>query len=1446
MEDKSHGFAKFLHLVAHKLPGRNLEMVFLLDDGSDTSLITHLMAGFLGLKGTKRLTYLMVAGESQPEGKMMLHFKVPITCKDGTEVLINCLGVETITENTNRRVDISEAYKLFPHVPEGALDRPQEEVSILIGQDQAALLAGGGRDKNLTGNLRAMQCNFGSGWCLGGWSPLIAGSCTQFSSSANLLRQSMVVPGPKVRLNLIKSTSCWPELEDPSCPLPRKCARCRNCQSCRYEVQDATRVEQRELELLKAAIHYDEEKKCCIASYPITGDPSQLQDNEWQAAAMAASLERQLIKRGKLDVYCQEFQDYLDRGVLVEVSRKDIEEHKKQGGLINFISHHGVETPHKATTKTRLVSNSSLKNSGRGPSVNALWPKGPLCLQPMDEVLLRFRSYKVACHYDIRKMYHSVPTTPEEKFLRLMIWRQNTEEPWRIFGYQVVAMGDRPAACILELVKSEAAKLGYDIDPETACKIVEDTYVDDGCTGGSKEEVARMMGEVELKEDGSLAYSGTVQQIFNKISFKLKMMVRSGEENKIALAKMGGAVLGHEWEPVEDTFIFKPKIFLGKKNRNGFHNGPELTGDTLFLLNSFQWTRRTVLSSIAGIYDPTGLISAFTVKFKLFLREVCMEGETPWDMPLQPRLQVKWEKLVVELVTMDPIRIQRSFRPQMASGPVELVGYSDGSLLAYCAALYYRQEVLVPKLGPWIEEYDKVKTWEAHLVVAKTRVAPLAGITSPRSEANGFRILVKLSNLVLRSLREKPSRITMILDSECTIAAMESEHGHLTAYLANRRGEYLETMEAWATEYPDLQVDPLQHTPGPENISDIGTRSTVTSDMVAGGSDWQDGPVYLKEDRDTWPVSREFTRKIPASEVKKQDGHLQGQLWLASLNLLSRKMPVSLGREPGLSELLLERLQNILHYSDSLAKVEGILARVLRASRERRLYSTINEDSMKKPLLQQDLQAARRVMLQLAQPDVKRLLDSSPTGTKRKSKVKKGLEQADGARTYTSTFNMASLAPFREEGIFYTQGRFGNDLGKILGPTKLAILPSTCRLAKLMMIASHEEAHRAGGDTCFRSRSRAWIVRARPLADRVAENCIRCKRDSRVHLSQQMGMLPVERTIFPCKPWTSTAVDFLGPYKVKAMNNARSKLKVWPVVFGCHITGALHSELAWTYGADVFCVVFSSFVALRGRPETVYTDRGSQLVKASSYLGAKEHPGDWDWGAVEEKTGREGTAWRFCPPGAQWRNGLAEQRVRAMKDTIDLVVPGGIENLNFAEFEAVLRRCCNIINNRPVGIRHHKPNTEGELLPLTPNLLLLGRTSTGPLDTAALEEEEGRFTRRACYIAELESQWWELWYRQVFDSLFPLPAWKERKKNLQVGDICLLGGKENLGKGTYRLCRVTACLEDERGLVRTVEVEHRHRDSREKSLPYRSKDLVNTTVTAQNLVMICPVSEVPA
>ena len=750
---------KFLHMVSHKFKTKNLRLVFLLDDGSDICLITLKAAGYLGLRGQKKMTYLMTAGAVEAEGKIMIHYSFQLETNEGSIVTINCIGVESITENSNSYSDLGPAYAAFPHIPTGALARPHDEVGILLGQDQAALLASGGRGEDLVGNLRAMRTSLGTGWVLGGWSPEIVGTSVSISSSANLLRQARVVTSPR-RVNLIKNTDTWIELEDLSCQLPRRCTRCKSCQSCRHEAQEATAEEQRELELLKKAITYDQKRKRCTVSYPILGDLSALRNNEWQAVAMASSLERQMKKKGKLECYNSEFEDYLARGVLEEVSKEEIRTWEKNGRAINFISHHGVETPHKATTKTRLVSNPSIRNGGKGPSVNDLWPKGPLSLQPMIEVFIRFRGYEVACHYDIRKMYHSVFTTEDEKYLRLLVWRLS-EGDWRYFGYAVVAMGDRPAACILELVKDVAAKEGEEIDEATATKIKEDTYVDDGCTGGSEEEVQRMIGEVQEEDDGSLKYSGTVQQILSRVSFKIKMMVRSGEQqNSLALEKMGGMILGHCWDPMKDVFTFQPKVYLGKKVRGGIHEGPELTIQTLSLLEDYLWTRRTVLSTIAGIFDPAGLIAPYTMKFKLFLREVCLSGGAAWDEALSEELQAKWRKLVKELICSEPIIIPRAAKAKGSVGESELVVYSDGSLIGYCACVYLRQK---------INNKDLEEEWSSSLLLAKSRIAPLTGITPPRSEMNGFVTAIRLTTLAMRSLKEKPVRVRFILDSECTI-----------------------------------------------------------------------------------------------------------------------------------------------------------------------------------------------------------------------------------------------------------------------------------------------------------------------------------------------------------------------------------------------------------------------------------------------------------------------------------------------------------------------------------------------------------------------------------------------------------------------------------------------------------------------------------------------------
>ena len=107
----------------------------------------------------------------------------------------------------------------------------------------------------------------------------------------------------------------------------------------------------------------------------------------------------------------------------------------------------------------------------------------------------------MALVWDLSKAYHSIHTTKREKFLRLIVWRfGKLEEKWRVWGFDRVAFGDVPASVFLELVKELAGALGMEIDPETAKKIAEDGYVDDNLSGGTEEQVNKMIGEISVVE----------------------------------------------------------------------------------------------------------------------------------------------------------------------------------------------------------------------------------------------------------------------------------------------------------------------------------------------------------------------------------------------------------------------------------------------------------------------------------------------------------------------------------------------------------------------------------------------------------------------------------------------------------------------------------------------------------------------------------------------------------------------------------------------------------------------------------------------------------------------------------------------------------------------------------------------------------------------------------
>ena len=1443
------GMLEMSHYVFKKV---NIGTTLLFDAGATTSLIKAELARHLGLKGKLKWVSILRAGDKEPEVSLRYHYIATLTTNTGAKYSVQFLEVEHISDLGPLPIT-GQLHELFPHLPHGALQRPMHDVGILIGQNAAALLPIGGDGKDLVGNLRLLRIPFGGGYTVGGWHPELR--MDPSSTKANLYRRRIV--------NHISSSSlekAFPDLAEIPLQLPRTCSRCVGCSQCRYEVQEITLKEQRELQLLRSAVRLDTEAKVCVASYPKLDPSLPFSDNKWQAVAMASSLEKQLQKSGLTERYNQEWQGLLDRDTIRKVSKEEIEAWKRKGNSISYISHHPVLAPEKATTKVRLVANSSLKNGGSGPSPNQNWPKGPNALKPLFEVFLRFRVYEVALHYDLAKMFHSVKTGLPELFMRLMTWRDgNKQADWEDYGWQTVAFGDRPASCIMELAKSDAAEAGTHIDPVAARAIREDTYVDDGATGGSEEAVTKMIGEVHEKPDGSLTYTGTLSQILGNAGFKVKMIVRSGESNSRALEKMGGTVLGHHWEPRSDTFSFQPRIFLGKKGKNGTHAGPQLTPENLTLNDEFPWTKALVLSTAASLFDPSGIIAPAVVKLRLFMREVCMQEKINWSDPLPDGLMKRWRKLVEELVLSDAVVVSRGTRPPGAVGRPRLAVFSDGSLVAFGAVIYIIYKVAQPTPGPWASHLGNQITFSASLFLAKGRVAPLAGLTAPRSEMNSLICGSKLLDLALRSLPEKPEKVTICLDSECTIAAVDSDNGILRCYLANRRATYLGALKDWKDSYPDTEFEDLQHVAGVLNPADLLTRGACQLSDLGMDSDWQKGPAFLCDAREEWPVSREFCSSLPEEEVNKafQPHHtgqpqflglLQAVLEGKEMKCKCRVCSLLLSHPPAEHQSLLQ----VLTRTNRLLKARGIIARILRTSamlakRPGGFASFTKEEvqaHLRQALTPEDYSKADRIMLLLTQPQTRSMLDSKPTGKKKAKNISKG------ARTMpveylgrnipgtVRTTNLSSLSPFQDEGIWFTKGRFGKELQRVIGTGRLAIIPPTSELANLVMLAAHGEAHMGGADTCARSRPQMWIVRARPLADRIAADCTLCRKRLACPLSQRLGFLPEERTQVFSPPFKATALDFLGPYWVKGWPNPRARLKVWPVVMGCLNTGALHLELAHNYGTDALLLALESFTGVRGYPDIIYSDRGSQIRKAAEYTASKEDPENWDWVQLQESLATNKTSIKFCHPGCQWQNGSAEKRVQGVKEGMDLIMTQGSESLNYAEFRALLIRCANRINDRPLGVK----KGEGELLPLTPNQLLIGKTSSGATSMEVLDEGPDKFTKRARYVAELERLWWNIWMAQCFDTMLPFRSWTQRQQNLVVGDIVAVAHKPKLGKASYRLARVYDVTKDEEGLVRTAHLEARPPGGK-PGLPYTSKQLQKFPMAVQRLVLIHPVEQ---
>ena len=97
--------------------------------------------------------------------------------------------------------------------------------------------------------------------------------------------------------------------------------------------------------------------------------------------------------------------------VIQEQLRLGVIERVKPGpsdSIIHYIPHHAVVNPTKTTTKVRVVCDASAKTKEDNKSLNDCLYRGPVMLQDLTGILLRFRLNKVAILADIERLFYKL------------------------------------------------------------------------------------------------------------------------------------------------------------------------------------------------------------------------------------------------------------------------------------------------------------------------------------------------------------------------------------------------------------------------------------------------------------------------------------------------------------------------------------------------------------------------------------------------------------------------------------------------------------------------------------------------------------------------------------------------------------------------------------------------------------------------------------------------------------------------------------------------------------------------------------------------------------------------------------------------------------------------------------------------------------------------------
>ena len=411
-------------------------------------------------------------------------------------------------------------------------------------------------------------------------------------------------------------------------------------------------------------------------------NPETLLNNKEQAISRDVKLVKKMKREPEVYKLLEEqIKELVETGFLLKVE----ESYPKR-----YLPLLVVTNMDRESTKVRICLDAKCKYNG--VSFNDALLKGKMEMTDIFQVLTGFRCGKFTKQGDIKKMFWQIKLNKSDEQYHGVIFDEET------YVFTRVCFGNKPSPNIANECMMRIAAEGKDEFPHGAKVIIDKRYVDDILEACSRKS------EIMLKRDET-------SKMLGKFGFEIKSW-KSNHPN-IGTVDINSKVLDLHWNGKKDVL----SVVFRKINK------------------SPKFSKRTVLSTIAEVWDPLGMCAGVLSTGKLIFQSIVRMGKE-WDKEIcDIELAQKWNRWVTEIRKCEDILISRSLLldTHFKSDPnCELIGFSDGSSVAHGCALYLR----------WLNSDES--TVDVKFVGAKGKLNPMKGITVPCVEICGAFILSRL------------------------------------------------------------------------------------------------------------------------------------------------------------------------------------------------------------------------------------------------------------------------------------------------------------------------------------------------------------------------------------------------------------------------------------------------------------------------------------------------------------------------------------------------------------------------------------------------------------------------------------------------------------------------------------------------------------------------------